>query len=93
MNNETGVEEMKSSTMGKDTTNLPESPTNIILPKSRFTKKEKWFIVCVTAFVGLFRHASYTFASEGLKFNSTMPIQPIDGQHLFPGNTNNFSSI
>ena len=84
---------MKSSTAEKDTTNLPESPTGIILPRSRFTKKEKWFIVCVTAFVGLFRRASYTFACEELRFNLTMSLQPIDGQHLLPGNTNNFSSI
>jgi hypothetical protein len=55
MNNETGAEEMKSSTTGKGTTNLLESPPDIVLPRSRFTKKEKWFIVCVTAFVGLFR--------------------------------------
>lgn len=42
--------ETKSSTMGEGTTDLPESePTD-----TRFTKQEKWFIVCLTAFVGLF---------------------------------------
>jgi len=71
MNNETGAEETKSSMTRRGTNNLPESPTDIVLPKSLFTKKEKWFIVCITAFVGLFRQAAYIF-HLARKFNSAM---------------------
>ena len=73
MNNETGTEEAKSIMTRKGANNLPESPTDIVLPKNRFTKKEKWFIVCITAFVGLFRQAAYIFFTlPAIEFNSTM---------------------
>jgi hypothetical protein len=54
MSNETGTEEMKPNATGMA---LSEHTTDTVLLSSRFTKKEKWFIVCVASFVGLFRQA------------------------------------
>lgn len=38
-------------------------------PYSIFTKKEKWFIVCVASFAGVFRWVPSNLTSEGAHFD------------------------